>query len=109
MPVIIKKEKEDLWLNPQTGGLGVGVNPENNILPRLKSGGFTASENDISSSIHPRDKSRGILERSHKNFDKLYNLLTPYPATQMKMHLVSKRVNSPKNDDKDLISPLMPD
>ncbi len=61
MPVIIRKEEEDMWLNQ-----------ENN------------------------------------DFDKLYNLLTPYPPDLMQMNMVSLRVNNPKNDDEDLIKEFRP-
>lgn len=43
------------------------------------------------------------LNPENKEFDKLYNLLTPYPEEDMQLHIVSKRVNSPRNDDKNLV------
>lgn len=46
------------------------------------------------------------LDPENKDFEKLFKLLKPYPKTKMKMHIVSKRVNSPVNDDKNLIKPL---
>ena len=33
-------------------------------------------------------------------------LLKPYPADQMKMWPISQRVNSPKNDDETILSPI---
>lgn len=33
-------------------------------------------------------------------------LLKPYPADQMKMWPISQRVNSPKNDDEAILSPI---
>ena len=59
MPVILKEEDEDIWLNP-----------ENN------------------------------------DFDKLFALLKPYDSGEIKMQIVSKRVNSPGIDDEKLVEPL---
>jgi putative SOS response-associated peptidase YedK len=33
-------------------------------------------------------------------------LLRPYPANRMRMYAVSKRVNTPKNDNAELVAPL---
>ena len=41
------------------------------ILPALKSGVSRLSEDDISVSIHPRNKLRGVLEICYKNFHNL--------------------------------------
>src|SRR3954468_2358378 len=37
------------------------------------------------------------------------DLLRPFPAELMRMRPVSMRVNSPKNDDADLLTPAAPD
>ena len=36
----------------------------------------------------------------------LKELLKPFPADQMKMWPISARVNSPKNDDPDILTPI---
>jgi len=36
----------------------------------------------------------------------LKELLKPYPADQMEMWPISQRVNSPKNDDEAILSPI---
>jgi putative SOS response-associated peptidase YedK len=59
MPVILKKEDEDKWLDP----------------------GLT-------------------------DFESIYKFLVPYPHEDMKFNLVSKRVNSPRNDNEGLIDPF---
>ena len=46
------------------------------------------------------------LDATDKDYSVLQKLLKPYPSTKMKMHIVSKRVNSPQNDDEDLIELL---
>jgi putative SOS response-associated peptidase YedK len=46
------------------------------------------------------------LDPETRDFDRLYSLLKPYPEGEMKLHPVSKRVNSPRNDDEDLIKPF---
>jgi putative SOS response-associated peptidase YedK len=43
------------------------------------------------------------LDPENKDFDKLYKLITsPYPSEKMKAYPVSKSVNSPRNNSKDL-------
>ena len=42
------------------------------------------------------------LDPENKNFDNLYKLLKPYPPAKMQAHVVSKRVNNPRNDNKKL-------
>lgn len=42
------------------------------------------------------------LDPDNKDFEGLQKLMKPYPAKSMKYHLVSKRVNNPRNDDKKL-------
>ena len=37
------------------------------------------------------------------------DLLRPFPAELMRMWPISTRVNSPKNDDADLLTPVAPD
>jgi len=46
------------------------------------------------------------LNSETNDFEKLSGLLKPYPPSEMKMNIVSKRVNSPINDDKDLIKEI---
>lgn len=44
------------------------------------------------------------LNPEEKNFNRLYQLVsTPYPSGKMKAYVVSKEVNSPGNNDKDLL------
>lgn len=43
------------------------------------------------------------LDPDNKDFDRLYKLCIPYPEKEMNMHLVSKRVNNPGNDDEELV------
>jgi len=46
------------------------------------------------------------LSFDNQEFDKLFNLLKPYPEKEMKFNLVSKQVNNPMNDDEALIAPF---
>lgn len=46
------------------------------------------------------------LEPENKDFDRLFDLLKPYPSNKMKMHIVDKRVNDPGNDDEDLVKEI---
>jgi putative SOS response-associated peptidase YedK len=74
---------------------------------------LTCKPNGVVAKVH--DRMPVILDRSNEDnwldpenhdFDKLYKLLSPLEASLMKFHPVSKRVNSPKNDDKKLIEPF---
>jgi putative SOS response-associated peptidase YedK len=58
MPVILREEDEEDWLNPQLG------------------------------------------------LDEAKAMLSPYPVERMRAYEVSARVNSPKNNDEDLVSPM---
>ena len=62
MPVIIKEDDEDDWLNPE-----------------------------------------------NMNFEILGVYLKPYPEEEMKFHIVSKRVNSPEEDDEKLTEEYRPE
>jgi len=46
------------------------------------------------------------LDPKNTNFEKLFKLLAPFPEKEMKVNVVSKRVNSPANDDMQLIDPV---
>ena len=48
------------------------------------------------------------LDPANKDFEKLIKLCAAYPEDEMSMHVVSKRVNSPKNDDEKLIQKFKP-
>lgn len=45
------------------------------------------------------------LNPENDDFMKLYKLLKPYPAKDMGLHAVSRRVNNPRNDDPKLVEP----
>lgn len=71
---------------------------------------ITTKSNSLIRKIHNRMPA--IIERNNedywldsenKDFNKLYGFLQSYPADKMKMHIVSKKVNNPKNDNPDLI------
>ena len=73
----------------------------------------TCPANQIMKKVHSRmpaiisEEDEDIwLDPENNDFDKLYNLLVPYSKKDMRVRLVSKRVNNPKNDDSDLIKPL---
>jgi putative SOS response-associated peptidase YedK len=55
--------------------------------------------------IHQEDEN-GWLDPDNKDFDKLFQLLKPYSEKEMGERIVSKRVNSPKNDDERLIEEI---
>lgn len=48
------------------------------------------------------------LDPENKDLDKLLKLLAPYPADEMSMYVVSKLVNSPRNNDPRLIEEFKP-
>jgi len=68
--------------------------PPNNVVKRI--------HNRMPVIIQEKDEDYW-LDPENKDFDKLYKLLSPYPEADMKMHIVSKRVNSPRYDDPDLV------
>jgi len=55
--------------------------------------------------VEPRDENKW-LDPENKDFERLSKLLKPSKEKKMKMHLVSKSVNSPKNDDPTLVKPF---
>jgi putative SOS response-associated peptidase YedK len=72
---------------------------------------ITGDPNDLVAQIHTRMPV--ILPEEHharwlgevENGD-LKELLKPFPADQMKMWPIGSRVNSPKNDDADIFTPI---
>ena len=72
---------------------------------------ITGDPNDLVSQIHTRMPVILPEERHEKWLGEiedgdLKELLKPYPADQMKMWPISQRVNSPKNDDEAILSPI---
>ncbi len=47
------------------------------------------------------------LNEENKDFERLFDLLKPYPEKEMRMNIVSKKVNNPANDGKELIKKEM--
>jgi len=47
------------------------------------------------------------LNPENREFNKLYSLISPYPEKEMGLSMVSKRVNSPLNNDEDLVKPFV--
>lgn len=75
---------------------------------------LTTNANKTVAGVHNRmpviiekDKEETWLDPKNNDTGKLHELLIPYPDEGIKMHMVGKRVNSPKNDDEGLIEPLM--
>jgi putative SOS response-associated peptidase YedK len=71
---------------------------------------LTTTPNKLVSKVHNRmpviiqeKVEKTWLDTENKDFEKLYRFLEPYPEGEMQMHIVSKRVNSPRNDDEDLV------
>jgi putative SOS response-associated peptidase YedK len=72
---------------------------------------ITGEPNELVAQIHTRMPV--ILAEEHhvrwlgevENGD-LKELLKPFPADQMKMWPIGSRVNSPKNDDADILTPI---
>ncbi len=52
--------------------------------------------------LHPADEERWLMAASEPE---LLNLLRPYPAEEMEAYAVSKLVNSPANDSKEIFIP----
>ena len=74
---------------------------------------LTTTPNELMSSIHDRMPVILSPEDEQKWLDKpsreeLLELLKPYPVEKMKAHPISKLVNSPKNDNKEIISLSLP-
>ena len=74
---------------------------------------LTTSPNKIVKKVHNRmpiiiqEKNEDYwLNPENKEFKKLHKLLKPYPDKEMKMRIVSKRVNNPRNDDEGLVEPF---
>ena len=73
---------------------------------------ITTNTNELVADIH--DRMPVIL--SPKDYDRWLgietdprDLLRPFPAALMRMWPISTRVNAPKNDDPDLLTPVSPD
>jgi putative SOS response-associated peptidase YedK len=55
--------------------------------------------------IFEKNEEEKYLDPDNKDFDTLYKLITTqYPSDKMKAHPVSRAVNSPRNNNKDIIS-----
>lgn len=74
---------------------------------------ITTSGNAVVGEIHdrmpvilPREVEQRWLDPQLEDSDELLKLLQPYPAAQMLGFPVSKAVNSPNNDSRELIMPL---
>lgn len=74
---------------------------------------LTTSPNALMESIHdrmpvilPSDAYAAWLSRE-ENVDAVTPLLRPYPADEMEAYAVSRRVNSPRNDDSRLLEPAI--
>jgi len=73
---------------------------------------ITAEPNEMMASLHGRmpvilaeGDHAAWLDLKNERTDDLQQLLRPYPSDEMTAYPVSKRVNSPKNDDSELIEP----
>jgi len=74
---------------------------------------LTCSPNKILKKVHNRmpvilegDNEDGWLNPENEDFEDLQKYLKPYPQ-DLKFHSVSKRVNSPRNDDVQLTEPFV--
>jgi len=74
---------------------------------------ITTNSNDIVAAVHdrmpvilPEEKEGVWLDLGLTDPDELAEVLRPYPADLMEGYEVSRRVNSPANEGKDLIRPL---
>ncbi|WP_088347138.1 MULTISPECIES: SOS response-associated peptidase [Rhodomicrobium] len=71
---------------------------------------LTCAANALISTIHDRMPVILAPEDYHRWLSPMephpHELMTPYPSELMRMWAVSTRVNSPKNDDPDLLTPL---
>jgi putative SOS response-associated peptidase YedK len=73
---------------------------------------ITTDANNLVSSVHDRmpviltaDNEEDWLNTEFSDFDKLLQMLSPYPEEKMEMFEVSKIVNSPSNDTQECIRP----
>jgi putative SOS response-associated peptidase YedK len=73
----------------------------------------TTEANDALHAIHsrmpvilPRDIEGVWLDRDNKDIETLISLLQPYPAEEMRAYPVSRLVNSPSNEGRELIAAL---
>jgi len=76
---------------------------------------ITTFANEMMAKLHDRmpvilaaNDHAAWLDSKYENRDELQRLLKPYPADEMVAYPVSKRVNSPKNNDEDLIERVGP-
>jgi putative SOS response-associated peptidase YedK len=76
---------------------------------------LTTTPNKLVSKIHNRmpvilqEKDEdNWLDPENKDFDKLFKLCSPYPEKEIHMHIVSKRMNSPREDDEKLVEEYKP-
>jgi putative SOS response-associated peptidase YedK len=76
---------------------------------------ITTTPNKIVSQVHNRmpviikeDDEDDWLNPENTSFEKLDAYFKPYPEEEMKFHIVSKRVNSPGEDDEKLIEEYKP-
>jgi putative SOS response-associated peptidase YedK len=74
---------------------------------------ITTAANELLEPIHdrmpliiPKDKEDLWLDPAVQDQDILSDLLKPYPAEKMELHEVSARVNSPRYDSPDAITPV---
>jgi len=74
---------------------------------------ITTAPNEVMREIHDRmpvivpvDDYRAWLDPGNQDVAKLKTFIRPYPAEHMRAHLVSTRVNTPRNDDEELIAPI---
>lgn len=74
---------------------------------------LTTKPNKIVAKVHNRmpvivnkNDEEFWLDPKNNDFEKLFRLLIPYPENEMSVNIVSKRVNSPANDDIQLMNPM---
>ena len=74
---------------------------------------ITTAPNEIMATIHDRmpvivsvEDYEAWLDPTNTNVDELKQFIRSYPSEQMRAHPVSTRVNTPRNDDAELIAPV---
>ncbi len=73
---------------------------------------LTCPPNELVKNYHNRmpvmlgEENRWAWLEDDKDEEELLDLLNPYPADEMKCFAVSKAVNSPKNDSREVLSPI---
>ena len=74
---------------------------------------ITTVPNEIMAAIHDRmpvivsvEDYEAWLDPTNTNVDELKQFIRSYPSKQMRAHPVSTRVNTPRNDDAELIAPV---